>query len=214
MLKKALAPLLPLALGAGLVGVGVTPPAHAADVYSYYYFTYSGSFDSGFNTAGSLTANGVFTVDDTMGSTITAITDGSFSFSATTLGGASFGGSGTPVLVDPTTCSSDFNCMQFAPDNILSYPTTPYVSPAGFVFSEADATGESFYINIFSGLGSDYPSFAVDLSGDFAGFDGSLTVTPTPLPASLPLLGSVLGGSFFIAKWRRRRKFGDAAAPA
>jgi hypothetical protein len=28
---------------------------------------------------------------------------------------------------------------------------------------------------------------------------------PTPLPAALPLMGSVLGG-FGIAMWRRRRK--------
>ena len=34
-------------------------------------------------------------------------------------------------------------------------------------------------------------------------------LTPTPLPAALPLMGSVLGG-FGIAVWRRRRKQKDA----
>jgi hypothetical protein len=36
----------------------------------------------------------------------------------------------------------------------------------------------------------------------------------TPLPAALPLMGSVLGGGFFAGMWRRRRNKGSAAAAA
>ncbi len=202
--------------------VGVIVPAHAGT----YYFTYTGSGDSAFGTSGSMTANGVITTGAVNGGgfDITGIT-GSFSFSATvdctaagggfcaggstTTGTVSFSGSGIVGLVSTATCGADPICMLLGPDNIFYFPTTPYLDTAGLVFT--DTSGD--FISIFGRSSSDYGAGVYDPSEDFAAFDGTFTAS-TPLPASLPLLGSALCTGLFIAGWRRRHKSSSVAASA
>lgn len=200
MLKKARSFFLPLALGISVVGIGVMGPAHA-DTYATYNFAFLGS-DS------TTTAGGTITIDTTApdstnslntppGYDITAITGTFDGFAITLVSSATCAASAPCSTLDPT------------PDNILYLPGSPtFLDTAGLAFS--DTNGD--LVNLWSD-GTDY--YALVCSGctvfaDAYFVDGSFSVTP--LPASLPLLGSVLGGSFFVAKWRRRHRYRSAAA--
>jgi hypothetical protein len=48
----------------------------------------------------------------------------------------------------------------------------------------------------------------------FSDIDVTVTPTVTPLPGTLPLMGTVLGAGYLISRWRRRRSIGSAALTA
>jgi hypothetical protein len=85
----------------------------------------------------------------------------------------------------------------FGPDNLLSFPTTPFVDFSGISFDTA-----SLAYNLFSTAGL----YGVQ-RGNFVS-EVSLIVTEeavTPLPAALPLFATGLGGLGLLG-WRRKRK--------
>ncbi len=55
-------------------------------------------------------------------------------------------------------------------------------------------------------VASDFGLLLIDANGDLAQVNGITTDATTPLPAALPLFGSVFAGAFGLLGWRRRRK--------
>jgi hypothetical protein len=92
--------------------------------------------------------------------------------------------------------------------NILYFPGQPYLDSQGLVFSVAVSSTETDLVNLFFGT-TDY--FAIECSLSCSNFlDGSFfegSFTATPIPSSLPMLGTVIVAAYLIDWWRRRRKF-------
>jgi hypothetical protein len=192
MLKKAFL-LLRLAIGAGLCSLSVLTPVHAAT----YAFAFLGTdFFGGPDTA---TSSGILTtgMPNMGGFDVIGIT-GTYN--------------GFPItLVDPATCLGSPLCSNLSPqspDNILYFPDQPFLDSQGLVFSVAVSSTETDLVNLFFG-GMDYfaaqCSLACENFIDGSFFEGSFTVTP--IPPSLPMLGSVIVAAYLIDWWRRRRKF-------
>jgi len=74
---------------------------------------------------------------------------------------------------------------------------------AGVGFSDLNGN----WVNLFFGGASYFV-----LTGDNTFFEGTFTVVPTPAPAALPLMGTILGAGYLISKWRRQRSATVAAA--
>ncbi|MGP0084733.1 MAG: hypothetical protein ACLP0B_14035 [Steroidobacteraceae bacterium] len=200
VLKTARRLLLPLVLGASVFICGAIAPAQA-DTYATYNFAFLGS-DS------TTTASGSITIDTTApDSTNSLNTPPGYDITAIT---GTFGGFAI-TLVSSATCAVSAPCdtLDPTPDNILYLPGSPtFLDLGGLIFS--DTNGD--LVNLYSD-GTDYYALVCSDCAAFADayfVDGSFSVSP--LPASLPLLGSVLGGSFFVAKWRRRHRYRSAAA--
>lgn len=96
--------------------------------------------------------------------------------------------------------------------------SAPGISQANLIFSYVDIStyASTGLLNLTTTAG-DWFAFALNDSGgsddnhdDFVGF-AQITTTNggpglTPIPAALPLFGSVIGGGLAFGKWRRRRK--------
>jgi hypothetical protein len=91
---------------------------------------------------------------------------------------------------------------------------------ASLIFSYAIFDGTNYTLTT---IPSDFVVFGFNDSGsgddnhdDFVGIAtlaiGSNDSGPTPIPAALPLFGSVLGGGYLFSKWRRKRKAAAIAA--
>ena len=80
-------------------------------------------------------------------------------------------------------------------------------APIDFTFSPASAA-------------SDYIILLLDANGASNPLDGlpfEVTGSTVPLPAALPLMGSVLGAGWLVSIWRRRKRrasTADASVPA
>lgn len=199
MIERTRALLFPLLLGASGFNIGISAPAHADS----YYFSFEGTGILG--TLGSVTADGVVTTG-ALDSANSLNTPSGFDIIAIT---GTYNGYTITGLISPATCAASAPCNLLSPppNDILYYPSTPYLDAAGLVFS--DANGD--IVNLFGNSGSDYGAVAFDVSGNESFFDGTFTAT-TPLPDSMLLLGGVLAAGFFIAQWRRRHRYSSAAA--
>lgn len=123
---------------------------------------------------------------------------------------------------DPLSFSLTWGSPTQTVDNANQQPT-PNTGGASLVFSYLNGSpvtlGGKTYLELQTSANSDWFVFALNDSGaddnhdDFVGFarispDTSNAPGPslTPIPAALPLFGSVLGGGIVVGKWRKRRK--------
>lgn len=182
-----------------VVGISaIETPAHA----DAYFFSFSGA---------GVTANGIITVDGTAPDLNSELTPPGFDVTSIT---GTYNGSAIS-LVSPSGCPA---CTLLPPpNNILYFPGSPtFVDDAGLLFS--DTNGD--LVNLFSDDVSAYTVANCSTSASCTDFaDASITnldtftVTPTPIPYSLPMLGSVLIGGFLLSTLWNRRKSNPAVSP-
>ena len=196
--RRARSVLLQLAVGAGIFSLSAIAPAQAQTLY----FDYTSTSGDGVTAYGSLTLG-------------TPVTDG---FDISGINGVFYNGSVFSTisgLIDPATCAITSPCDLFSPtpDNVLYFPTPPYLDYGGFAFS--DLAGDT--VSIAWLAGDTYSAVWYNTSlcsvGNFGCFDEG-TFAVTPLPAALPLLGTVLAAGYFVGSWRRRRDRGRDLHPA
>jgi hypothetical protein len=222
--KERQALLLQLALGASLLSFVGAAPAHA----NTYSFMFTGNGILG--TSGSVTINATITTGS-QDSANSLNSPAGYDIDISTITGTYLNANGDSlpisVLVLPGTCAPAPQCNtlatlfppppatppQLPTSYVFYYPGSPtYFDTNGIVFLGSSAgdlvnlwsDGVNYYV---SDCDSSSSCTEFDQAADFEGW-----LTITPLPGALPLLGSVLGGSYLVAGWRRRRRFSSAGA--
>jgi hypothetical protein len=190
-----------LLVAALLVAMGGYASPSSANVITNIYSNYnccsgSGTPYSGF--VGSLSTPGITFGTDTG---FFWFPFGLSSFASDTIGTLNVG-AGTQTF----TLASDDGSQLFV-DGVLAIDNGGAHGPGTVSQTLALTPGlHSFEVQFFECCGG---NSGVDLTipvGD--------SISSTPLPAALPLMGSILGAGFFVSKWRRRRQTGPGAIAA
>ena len=95
-----------------------------------------------------------------------------------------------------------FVSFNFA-DNLLSFPTQPYVDNNGISFESASAMYVIFSFGCNCGPGFGYAMLARLNSG--SGVEPNISLEATPLPAALPLFATGLGALGLLGRRRKRK---------
>jgi hypothetical protein len=141
--------------------------------------------------------------------------DGSFSGQGDFITGSA----GSPNLVtDVTGTAIDGNVgsvitgtSNFASaDNLLYFPSEPYVDFFGISFSTVSAGAFNLYFDTVEFNGYGFLRQSVDPTGMSAGTQVRFNVSATPLPTALPLFAGGLGAMMLLLWWRRRKNVGEA----
>jgi hypothetical protein len=148
------------------------------------------------------------TFDFSYFSTNTPGLSGSGEFTATSLGGGEYQLTGITGFGGNNDIAITSLSSYAAADNILFYPTQPFVDFGGISFNTADGDAWNIYWNGYYGV--------LDFNTNPVGYPNSVTidfsVTETPLPAALPLFAGGLAAWGLFARQRKRKVAAMAAA--
>jgi hypothetical protein len=152
-------------------------------------------------------ANAV-TFDFSYFSTNTPNLSGSGEFTASFIGGSEYQLTGITGFGGNNDTAITSLSGYAAADNILFYPTQPFVDFGGISFNTADGNAWNIYWNGYYGV--------LDFNTNPIGYPNSVTidfsVTETPLPAALPLFAGGLAALGLFGRHRKRKVAAMAAA--
>lgn len=159
--------------------------------------TYDWTFTA--NDAGQI-ASGTLTTSDT----VNPATSGGYDVLSIT--GTGWGGVPITGLIPPSSPGT----VTFSPsgyfifDNLLYAPAGPptHVDNDGLLFAYGPGTEANIYGNSSLGIGAGSDTYYVN---NGANVNGTFAVSAVPLPAALPLFGTVMAG-LGLYGWRRKKK--------
>jgi hypothetical protein len=165
----------------GVALIAVASPAHAL-TFDFSYSALDGSFSG-------------------QGDFITGSTSSPYLVTGVT--GTAINGNASSVIAGTSTFASA--------DNLLFFPTQPYIDFFGISFATVGSGAFNLYFNNVEFNGYGVLRQSSDPTGMSAGTEVRLNVSATPLPASLPLFAGGLA-AIGLLLWRRRRNSATATA--